>query len=274
MFGGLGLSAPIRWNDVRRKPAIDTFMREYNDIEMISSDLKQYESYNRALTEADMDGAARECQRLMHEALAANRIDDAYFAAEKMMDCLYDTDILCSGEKFALLAGGDNRSLLINTILSIESGNFAMAVSLADQGLLLDGAMHYYYLKSIALMRMGCVEEAECINGQWLSSLRENNESVDSRCRYAIAHSSFALDKPFMGDMQSFIRHNQSYLPGYEMLRRMMREKGLTLATDDTHHSLVDVFNSADGSLAAAWRNSKVDAKRALIRAILDFPYE
>lgn len=271
---GLGLSAPIRWNDVRRKPAIDTFMREYNDLEMISSDLKQYESYNRALTEADMDSAARECQRLMHEALAANHIDDAYFAAEKMMDCLYDTDILCSGEKCAFLVGNDNRSLLINTILSIECGNLELAVSWADQGLLLDGAMHYYYLKSIALMRMGSVEEAESINEQWLSSLRENNESVDSRCRYAIAHSSFALDKPFMGDMQSFIRHNQFYIPGYEMLRRMMHEKGLTLATNDTNHTLVDVFNAEDGNLAAAWRNSDMSSRSVLLHAILDFPYE
>lgn len=271
---GLGLSAPIRWNDVRRKPAIDTFMSEYSDVEMISSDLKQYESYNRALTEADMDSAARECQRLMHEALTAGHMDDAYFAAEKMMDCLYDTNILCCSQNFALLPGADNRSLLLNAILAIESGNYAIAVSLAEQGMLLDGAMHFYYLKSIALMAMGDAAEAENINDQWLSSLREHNESVDSRCRYAIARSSFALDKPFMGDMQSFIRHNQFYVPGYEMLRKMMHEKGLVLVTDDTHHSLVDVFNAEEGNLAAAWRNSDVDARRALVRAILDFPYE
>ena len=190
------------------------------------------------------------------------------------MDCLYDTNILCCSQNFALLPGADNRSLLLNAILAIESGNYAIAVSLAEQGMLLDGAMHFYYLKSIALMAMGDAAEAENINDQWLSSLREHNESVDSRCRYAIARSSFALDKPFMGDMQSFIRHNQFYVPGYEMLRKMMHEKGLVLVTDDTHHSLVDVFNAEEGNLAAAWRNSDVDARRALVRAILDFPYE
>lgn len=271
---GLGLSAPIRWSDVRRKPAIDTFMSEYNDVEMISSDLKHYEAYNQALMMADMDSAAKECLRLMHEALAKACIDDAYFAAEKMMDCLYDADILCTGHKYTLLAGEDNRSLLLNAILSVESGNYAGAVALADKGLLWDGAMHFFYLKSIALMAMGDAVEAENINEQWMSSLREHNESVDSRCRYAIARSSFALDKPFMGDMQSFIRHNQFYLPGYEMLRKMMHEKNLVLDTADEQRNLVDVFNSAEGSLAAAWRNSDVNAKRALVRAILDFPYD
>lgn len=271
---GLGLSAPIRWNDVRRKPAIDTFMSEYSDVEMISSDLKQYESYNRALTEADMDSAARECQRLMHEALATGRLDDAYFAAEKMMDSLYDSDILRSGKKHSLLPGEDSRSLLLNAILSIESGNYAGAVALADKGLLWDGAMHFFYLKSIALMSMGDAAEAENINEQWLGSLREHNESVDSRCRYAIARSSFALDKPFMGDMQSFIRHNRSYVPAYEMLRKMMHEKKLVLETTDAQRNLVDVFNSTDGNLAAAWRNSDEKAQYALMRAILDFPYE
>lgn len=271
---GLGLSAPIRWSDIRRKPAIDTFMSEYNDVEMISSDLKQYEAYNQALMMADMDGAAKECLRLMHEALAKGRIDDAYFAAEKMMDCLYDTDILCTGHKHTLLAGEDNRSLLLNAILSVESGNYAGAVALADKGLLWDGAMHFFYLKSIALMLMGDAAEAENINEQWMSSLREHNESVDSRCRYAIARSSFALDKPFMGDMQSFIRHNQFYVLGYEMLRKMMHEKNLVLETTDEQRNLVDVFNSADGDLATALCNSNVNARRALVRAILDFPYE
>ncbi len=58
------------------------------------------------------------------------------------------------------------------------------------------------------------------------------------------------------------------------MLRKMMREKGLVLVTDNSHRSLVDVFNAEEGNLAAAWRNSDVDARRALVRAILDFPYE
>ena len=135
-------------------------------------------------------------------------------------------------------------------------------------------AMHFFYLKSIALIRLGKVSDAESINGQWLSSLREHNESVDSRCRYALACSSFALDKPFMGDMQSFIRHNRSYLPGIETLRKMMHEKKLTLETYDENRSLVDVFNGSDGNLSAAWRNSSSKARQVLLRAIFDYPYE
>lgn len=271
---GLGLLAPIRWSDIRRKPTIDSFMSEYNDVKMIDSDLKQYENYNLALSEADFDGAAEECLRLMHDALCDSRLDDAYFAAEKMMDCLYDTNILCTGEKHTLLTGKDTRSLLLNSILSIESGNYSDAVALADKGLKYDGAMHFFYLKSIALIRLGKVSDAESINGQWLSSLREHNESVDSRCRYALACSSFALDKPFMGDMQSFIRHNRSYLPGIETLRKMMHEKKLILETYDENRSLVDVFNGSDGNLSAAWRNSNSKARQALLRAIFDYPYE
>lgn len=271
---GLGLSASIMPHYIRRKPEIDRFMGEYNNLDVIRTDVEEYAVYNEALMICNYDLAAQECHRLMHKAIHAGHIDDAYFAAVKMLDTLYEPNLLKSEKRVSLLSGEDAQVLLINTILALENGDYNLSIALADHGLLLDGAANFYYLKSIALSRMGQVEESTSINEAWRDYLYSRNEVVDYRCLYAITKANYQLGKPFISDMQLVIRHNQFYVPGYEMLRKMMREKGLVLVTDNSHRSLVDVFNAEEGNLAAAWRNSDVDARRALVRAILDFPYE
>lgn len=271
---GLGLSSAIMPYYIRRKPEIDRFMSENNNLDAIRTDVEDYQTFNQALLESDYDCAALECHRLMHEAIQAHQIEDAYFAAVKMLDTLFNPDLLRSEKRIPLLSGEDMHVLLLNTILALENGDYSMSIALADRGLLYDGAANFYYIKSMALTRMGQTDEAAAIIEEWRDYLHRMNEVVDCRCVYAIAKANFLLGKPFIADMQTMIRSNVLYLPAYEELRQMMHEKNLLLQADDKCSSLVQVFNSSDGNLSAAWRNNSQEARRALFRAIQSYPYE
>ncbi len=270
---GLALSNRIEPYYVRRKPEVDTFMSQHNNMNAIASDVEEYKTFNQALLHSNYDDAAIEARRRMHDSIASYNVEEAYFAAIRLMDTLYNTSILMSDQHTPFISGEDGRALLVNAILSIENKQYSDAIRLADQGLFYDGSANFYYLKTIALMLQGSMEEALRMAEEWRSYLRKQNEVVDIRCIYTLAKINYALGNPFMSGMQTVIRHNILYLPAYELLREMMHEKGMTLETDSEKRNLVDVFNAHEGNLTAAWRNSNSEAQRALWHAILNFPY-
>jgi hypothetical protein len=75
-----------------------------------------------------------------------------------------------------------------------------------------------------------------------------------------------------MSEMQAVIRHNPWYLPAYDTLRQMMHTKNLVLEINDDC-SLVEAFNSLDADFSLKWDASSVEEKRALIKAIINYPY-
>ena len=258
---------------VRRKPEVDTFMSKYNNMDAIAVDVEDYKTFNQALLQANYDEAALEARKLMYDAIAKSNTEEAYFAAIRLMDTLYNTDILTGAQHTSLLSGENSRTLLVNTIIAIENKQYSDAIRLADHGLFYDGSANFYYLKTIALMQQGNMDEALNMAEEWRSYLRKQNEVVDIRCIYSLAKINYALGNPFMADMQTVIRHSMLYMPAYELLREMMREKGLKLETTSEKRILVDVFNANEGNLTAAWRNTDSEAQRVLWHAILNYPY-
>ena len=203
-----------------------------------------------------------------------SNIDDAYYAAVKMLDVLYDTNILSNENKHTLLSGEDKRVLLLNAILTLENGDYTTTVALAERGMFFESAANFYFLKSIALSRLDNLQEAVAFNEVWQKYVRSEDNVVDTRCLYLIAQTNFTAGAMFMQDMQIVISNNQWYLPAYETLRRMMHSKGLILETEEEARELVDEFNSLDGDLTNAWSQSSLDAKRALVKAIINYPYD
>ena len=273
-LNGLSLTNRIEPYYIRCKPEIDAFMSQHNNLDEVRTDVEDYKLFNQSLLQADYDCAAKESLRLMHKAIDENNLEDAYYAAVKLMDSLYDIDILVQGQPTTLLSGEDGHKLLINTILSIQNGKYHIALTLTEKGILLDGSANFYYLKMIALMRLEHLQEALIVAQDWCSYLREQNEVVDVRCRYSLAKINYLLGKPFMSDMQSVIRHCQLYIPAYELLRQMMHKNGYILETSSENCILVDVFNAEEENLVVAWHNSDTIAKQVLCRSILTFPYD
>lgn len=273
-LAGLGLSAAVQPYYITRRPEIDSFMHQHNDLSEIKAGVEEYAAYNHALLEADYDGAAEECLRLMHTFIRRGHLDDAYYAAVRMLDLLFNVNLLSSDTKHNLLPGDDARTLLLNAILALENGDYTTTLSLSERGMLQDGAANFFFLKSIALSKIGDMDEAVAFNEIWQKYVRSEDNVIDSRCLYQIARTSFAAGAMFMSDMQSVIRHNRFYLPAYETLRQMMHAKGLVLATEDESRYLVDVFNASNGWIATAWRNSSQEARKTLLQAIIDYPYD
>lgn len=272
-LAGLGLSSRIMPYYITQRLEIDHFMHQNNSMDDIKTGVEDYATYNRALLESDYDCAAIECRRLMLAAIQRNNVDDAYYAAVKLLDVLYDTSILTTENKHVLLSGDDERVLLLNAILTLENGDYATTVALAERGMFYESAANFYFLKSIALTRMGNLQEAVSFNEVWQKYVRSEDNIIDTRCLYQVAQVSFASGAMFINEMQTVIRHNREYVPAYETLRHMMHIKGFTLATDDEARDLVDLFNSQDGDLLSIWDKASTEAKQVLIKAIINYPY-
>ena len=271
---GLGVSSRIMPYYISQRPDIDHFMHQNNSMDEIKIGVEEYAAYNRALLKKDYDSAAKECLRLMHKAINTHNMNDAYYVAVKLLDVLYNTDIIPSGATNILFPGEDTQTLLLNAILSLENGDYAKTVALAERGMLLDGAANFYFLKSIALSRMGNMNEAVAFNEVWQKYVRSEDNVIDTRCLYQIAQTCFRAGAMFMSDMQTVIRHNPRYMPAYETLRHMMQSKGLTLKADNETHRLIDAFNSLEADFMSEYTNASFDEKRALLRAIINYPYE
>ena len=272
-LAGLGLSSRIMPHYISKRPEIDLFMHQNDSMDEIKTGVEEYSVYNKALLEMDYDCAAKECLRLMHKAIKVRNIDDAYYAAIKLLDVLYNTDILQTESKYDLLSGKDIHTLLINAILSLENGDYTKTITLAEHGMLLDGAANFYFLKSIALSRMGNINEAISFNETWQKYVRSEDNVIDTRCLYKIAQTCFLAGTMFINDMQTVIQHNPWYVPAYETLRHMMHTKGLKLEADDETHQLIDAFNSMEDDFTSEWNNATIDERRALSKAIINYPY-
>ena len=271
---GLGLSSRIMPYYISQRPEIDHFMHQNNSMDEIKTGVEEYAVYNRALLEMDYDCAAKECLRLMHKAIKTHNMNDAYYAAVKLLDVLYNTDIIQTESINILLPGEDIQTLLLNAILSLENGDYSQTVALAECGMLLDGAANFYFLKSIALSRMGNMNEAVAFNEVWQKYVRSEDNVIDTRCLYQIAQTCFRAGAMFMNDMQTVIKHNPWYLPAYETLRHMMHSKGLKLETETETHLLIDVFNSMEENFIAEYHNATIEERRALLMAIINYPYK
>lgn len=268
---GLGLSSRIMPYYISQRPEIDYFMHQNNSMDEIKTGVEEYTNYNRALLEMDYDQAAKECLHIMHKAIDEHKIDDAYYAAIKLLDVLYDTNILTKRD-YHLLAGEDAHIILLNTIVALENKDYSQAIALAERGMLWDGAANFYFLKSIALSKMGNIQEAFAFNEIWQKYVRSEDNIIDTRCLYQIAQTSYSSGAMFMSEMQAVIRHNPWYLPAYDTLRHMMHTKNLVLEINDDC-SLVEAFNSLDADFSLKWDASSVEEKRALIKAIINYPY-
>ena len=236
---GLYLTSPIRLHYIMSKPEIDKFLGDYNDIGIISKDIKEYTLYYQALQDKDYDRAAQECNRIMHSALAARRdistlpIDErknasranrkleekAYYAADRMLSITYNAEkIMASTEPISTIGGYSEEDNFLNAIICFENGDYGRVLHYIEQEMLLFGnPARWYYLKSLALYAQGKYTEAAVVNESWKNDV----DVVDARYYYQTAKTDYKLDKPCTQTIIEAVKLEPRYTPFICSLQQM-----------------------------------------------------
>ena len=236
---GLYLTCPIRLHYIMSKPEIDKFLGEYNDIGIISKDIKEYAQYYQALQDKDYDKAAQECNRIMLSTFALRKdistlpIDErkkatranskleekAYYAADRMLAVTYNAqEVMTTTEHISTIRGNSEEDIFLNAIICFENGDYEKSLHYIEQEMLLfSNAARWYYLKSLALYAQGKYAEAAIVNESWKNDV----DVVDARYYYQTAKTDYKLEKPCTQTIIEAVKLEPRYTPFICSLQQM-----------------------------------------------------
>lgn len=260
---GLYLTSPIRLHYIMSKPEIDKFLSDYNDISIISKDIKEYAQYYQALQDKDYDKAAQECNRIMHSALVARKdistlpIDErknvsrvnskleekAYYAADRMLSIAYTAkEVMTTTEHINTIVGNSEEDRFLNAVICFENGNYEKSLHYIEQEMLLfSNAARWYYLKSLALYAQGKYAEAAIVNESWKNDV----DVLDARYYYLTAIIDYKLGKPCTQTMLEAVKLEPRYTPFIRSLQQMMCARSEQLESNqESIKAAVRAFNA------------------------------
>lgn len=260
---GLYLTSPIRLHYIMSKPEIDKFLGDYNDIGIISKDIKEYAQYYQALQDKDYDKAAQECNRIMHSALVARKeistlpIDErksaartnskleekAYYAADRMLSIAYNAkEVMTSSEHINIVVGYSEEDCFLNAVICFENGEYEKSIHYIGQVMqLFSNSARWYYLKSLALYAQGKYAEAAIVNESWKNDV----DVVDARYYYQTAKTDYKLDKPCTQTMLEAVKLEPRYTPFIRSLQQMMCARSEQLVCNqESIKAAVRAFNA------------------------------
>lgn len=260
---GLYLTSPIRLHYIMSKPEIDKFLGDYNDIGIISKDIKEYAQYYQALQDKDYDKAAQECNRIMHSALVARKdistlpIDErksaartnskleekAYFAADRMLSIAYNAkEVMTSSEHINTVVGYSDEDCFLNAVICFENGKYEKSIHYIGQVMQLFGnSARWYYLKSLALYAQGKYAEAAIVNESWKNDV----DVLDARYYYLTAIIDYKLGKPCTQTMLEAVKLEPRYTPFIRSLQQMMCARSEQLVCNqESIKAAVRAFNA------------------------------
>lgn len=260
---GLYLTSPIRLHYIMSKPEIDKFLGDYNDIGIISKDIKEYAQYYQALQDKDYDKAAQECNRIMHSALVARKeiptlpIDErksaartnskleekAYYAADRMLSIAYTAkEVMTSTEHINTIVGNSEEDRFLNAVICFENGEYEKSIHYIGQVMQLFGnSARWYYLKSLALYAQGKYAEAAIVNESWKNDVYV----LDARYYYLTAIIDYKLGKPCTQTMLEAVKLEPRYTPFIRSLQQMMCARSEQLVCNqESIKAAVRAFNA------------------------------
>ena len=234
---GLYLTYPIRLHYIMSKPEIDKFLGEYNDIGIISKDIKEYAQYYQALQDKDYDKAAQECNRIMLSTLALRKdistlpIDErkkatranskleekAYYAADRMLAVTYNAqEVMTTTEP-------------VNTIVGMREIEKLSGCGLDGFSLLPRKDAQEKYA------------EAAIVNESWKNDV----DVLDTRYYYQTAMTDYKLGKPSAQIMIEAIKSEPRYIPFVHAIQQMMYSCSENLnCTHESIKAVVATFNA------------------------------
>lgn len=273
---GLSLANCIYPQYIFEKKDINEFMKQYSNLDVIQNDIIQYKPISEAIVKSNYDEAAACLLDYVLSEINDGNISKAWHHAYNMTSVLLNFDTFAKYNNITLLSGDDEKTLFLNTIISICNKNYSVAIALAERGSSIGTNTDFAYLKCIALFLSCKYNEAERALADWKNTLKEHNRVLDDRFYFLSARICRERKEPYISAIQYIIRHTPRYVTPILFLKQSMNADGLKLETEDKESHLVDIFNQSTNiqELLTAWKEANLEERKNLLLAILNYPYE
>ena len=269
-LSGLFLSQPIIPQYAHTSREVLAYASGYNDEKVINSEIESGKAVYKLLSNYKYDEAAKQYLILVQKKAEAGDIKEAMQLAKRFLDTVIcDDDLFGSITQVPEMLKRANHwpSRFLVALLSLYKGDFEMALKYANSVLTQHQCVEALYVKSRALVQLGCYKEADEV----IKQIEEMLDISDSDCKFL--YSSAMLKEKYLGIsglmyMQVLIDARPKYNKAIISLRMLMKQRRFSLVkVSDKPQDLVDDFNSdmSDEEFAQKLSQAQKLAPRALI---------
>jgi len=239
---GLYLTAPVYMHHVRENAEIMAFANNFNDEELIATELADGAAIYRHLNVGDIDEAARTCMRLALDKVESGRLRDASLMLKRMLDLMVCDDCLMGMTRdFAPLKVESMVASFINAVCCLYGDHPELGIAYADRVLQRKGdCKEALWVKSRCLALLDRWLEADAVNVT-LCDLEGDDMDKDPKALYHLSVVNSRIGDPGLKLVQFVLSLHPKYLPVLLELRRQVKTTKTELKQDQPN-TIMEAF--------------------------------
>ena len=250
---GLYLSRPVGAKDIKCDREVSAFAGGFNDDALINARLEEGKVLYPCLKNGDYDSAAGKYLQIAIEALAEERQKDAAMLFKNMFAIIVSDDALYGlSEGVAESAGNGSLPAFNNAVVCLYGGRPEKAIHYAETILEKRNLYEAMYVKTMALRKLGRLDEADTMNVKMYEILDPKNggDGWDLKFIYSLASVNEAIGDPCISYYLKIAVERPDYLPVYRKLFDAMRREGRKLVLAEGHElpDLAKDFNEVENA--------------------------
>lgn len=252
-LGGLYLSHPVRYNDIKKDNEIIEFASKFNDDIVIEAQLAEGRALYPYLKAQDYDGAVSQYMELAKSSIMNGQHRTACLLFKKMLNLMV-FDFIIDGATDDLPMNNTNSQLawFNNAVLCLYGGKPEMAIEYIDKLLAVRSVYEALFIKTRALCKLGKYGEADALNVEMSNILSPDNGGVgyDMKFYFSYAIVNEQIGDPCLGAYQKLIIDRPNYIPAHETFFKAMKNQGknLVMAERIELPELARYFNECSSS--------------------------
>lgn len=263
---GLFLTKPIYPSYVRGSKEIISYADNYNDDEIINSELEKGRHIYMSMKQKDYDSVARSLLHMAIDKIKECKTDEAIFLICEMFANMISDEHMANEIESAPIINSDTiKANMLNAVFSLYSGKYEDGILYAERILYQRDCKEALFVKSRCLAMLERYSEADAVNEKLIDII---GNTFDAKIYYSVALVNDRIGDPCLGIIQNVIHAFPHYLPAILKLRSMIRARSLRLETKDTN-DIVDSFNSDDSDFVELLINADKEKKKDFINIIL-----
>lgn len=231
-LGGLYLSHPVKYSDIKRDDEIIEFASRFNDDTIIEEQLAEGMALYPFLKIQDYDGAVNQYMELAKKALKSGQNRTACLLLKKMFNIMvFDNVIDGKTNDFPINNTNSQLAWFNNAVVCLYGGNPGMAIEYIDKLLAVRSVYEALFIKSRALCRLGRYSEADALNIEMSNLLSPENGGYgyDMKFYFSYATVNEQIGDPCLGAYQKLVMDRPNYMPAHEAFFKAMKSQGKTL---------------------------------------------
>ena len=242
-LAGLFITRPIIPQYARTSIEILKYSEEYNDEQIISTEIESGKATYMAQKQHDYDVVAKEYLLMISRLYEAGNIKEALQIARRFMDTVISDEELYGVIDKNVISEKSHRCWAIDFIealLSLYAGEYDNAISLANSALSQHVCPEAMYIKARALGKLERYNEADTVYEMLAAGF--DAATPDAKLLYAVAmHNEFCIKANGLVEMRELVKIHNHYLNGYVAIRKIMKKRGMTVGGSS---NISEAFNS------------------------------